>query len=512
MQNQFLTGMKKKLVEAVSAVLPASAIVALLSATPFVGITGDEILVFAVSSLSLVIGIAMFNLGADLAMTPMGEYMGEGLTKSRRLGILLPVACIMGILITVAEPDLSVLADQVGAVINGTLLILAVGAGVGLLLLVAVLKIVYHLDLTTILMFFYYLIFAMTALMLICKRDSLLPLSFDSGGVTTGPITVPFIMALGVGIALTIGGRGARENSFGLIALCSVGPVLAVMLLSLSADGELLYTTPDYSAKLHSGASILLFAADTMLEVGRSLLLLCLFFAILQKLVLKLPRRKLKQIAIGIAYTFVGLVIFLCAVTIGFMPVGFRLGQELARKGDAALILFSFVIGAVIVLAEPAVHVLNHQVEEVTSGEVTRLQMMVALSLGVGVSAGVSMLRIVVGIPLPVFLIAGYTISLGLSFFVPRIYTAIAFDSGGVASGPLTTGFVLPLASGACSVLRGEDQILTYAFGVVAMVAMTPLITIQTLGFKSALSVRARKHAARQRILAADDDQIIYFS
>ncbi len=512
MYQGFVHALREKLMEAVSAVLPVSVIVALLSVTPFVGITGKELLTFVVSSVFLVIGIALFNLGADLAMTPMGQYMGEGLTKSRRFGILLPVSFAMGVLITIAEPDLSVLAEQVGTVINGTMLILAVGIGVGLLLLAAVLKIAKHADLTVILMFSYYLLFATATLLMVNGKDVFLPLSFDSGGVTTGPITVPFIMALGVGIAMTIGGRGAKENSFGLIALCSVGPILAVMLLSLSANGGLVYETPDYSVDTHLGAAFLPFAGETMLDVARSLVLLCVFFMILQKLVLRLPRRKLKQIGVGIVYTFVGLVIFLCAVTVGFMPVGFRLGQELAEKSPFALILFSFFIGMVVVLAEPAVHVLNHQVEEITSGEVTKLQMMLALSLGVGISIGISMLRIVLAVPLPVFLIVGYTISLGLSFFVPKIYTAIAFDSGGVASGPLTTGFILPLATGACSVLRGADGTLLYAFGVVAMVAMTPLITIQMLGFRSALSVRARKNMARRRILAADDDQIIYFS
>ncbi|MBQ7679117.1 MAG: DUF1538 domain-containing protein [Butyrivibrio sp.] len=508
--HAFGQGLAEKLKEAVSAVLPVSLLILVLSATPLVGVTGKEMLVFAVSALFLTLGIALFNMGADLAMTPMGEHMGTGLTRSNRMGILLSISFAMGVLITVAEPDLSVLAEQVSSVINGTLMIFTVGIGVGLMLLIAVVKIVAHEDLNALLIFFYFAMFALTSLLLSADKHAFLPLSYDSGGVTTGPITVPFIMSLGVGIALTIGGRGAKENSFGLIALCSAGPILAVMILSLMADGEPVYGLPDYSVETHLGAALWHLVWDVSREVFRSLALLVVFFAVLQKLVLKLPKQKLLQIGVGLAYTFIGLVIFLSAVTVGFMPVGFRLGSELAEK-KPLLLGFSFLIGMVVVLAEPAVHVLTHQVEEITSGEVTRPQMMLALSVGVGLSIGLSMLRIVLEIPLVYFLIVGYAISLALSFFVPKIYTAIAFDSGGVASGPLTTGFILPFATGVCAGLLGEGEILSYAFGVVAMVAMTPLITIQLLGFRAVMAARARKHAARMRIMSSEDDQIIYF-
>jgi hypothetical protein len=247
------------------------------------------------------------------------------------------------------------------------------------------------------------------------------------------------------------------------------------------------------------------------LEVVKSLLLVVVFFFILQAAVLKLPRTKIIQILFGIVYTFVGLVLFLAAVSMAFMPIGFKIGTQLAAYSPKLLVGFAFVLGMVVVLAEPAVHVLNNQVEEITGGEVTRRQMMLALSIGVGVSIGLSVLRVRFGFSLLYYLIPGYLISLGLSFFVPRLYTAIAFDSGGVASGPLTSSFILPLVIGACCTLQGESAVLDFAFGVVSMVAMTPLITIQSLGFKSVVSVRRRESAAIRRILAAADDQIIYF-
>ena len=503
--------LREKLRESLVSVVPVSLMVFLLAITPWVNISKHELLVFGGAALLLILGIGLFNLGADMAMTPMGQYIGEGLTKSRKLGILLGVSFLMGLLITVAEPDLSVLAGQVSAVMNGTLLIFTVGVGVGLFLLIAVLKIVFHSDLTSILMFCYMVLFSIAALLFDSGKGSFLPLSFDSGGVTTGPITVPFIMALGVGIALTVGGRNASENSFGLIALCSVGPIAAVLLLSLTAQGDLSFTVPDYSmdSVLQKGFGGLL--GEMSLEVGKSLVLVVLFFFVLQFAILKLPLFKIIQILFGILYTFLGLVLFLAAVSMGFMPVGFKIGTELAAYNPVILIVFAFVLGMVVVLAEPAVHVLNNQVAEITGGEVSKRQMMIALSVGVGISIGLSVIRVRYGFSLLYYLIPGYLLSLGLSFFVPKLYTAIAFDSGGVASGPLTSSFILPLVIGACCTLQGEPAVLDFAFGVVAMVAMTPLITIQTLGFQSVLKVRSRENAAMRRILASADDQIIYF-
>ena len=505
------TALRNKLWEATVSILPIALMVLLISFTPLAELSDRELGVFLLSSLLLILGIGLFNLGADLAMTPMGEHTGEGLTKSNRPALLLWASFILGLLITVAEPDLAVLAGQVRAVLDGTLLVFTVGVGVGLFLLLAVLKILFRKDLSSLLLFFYLLLFALAALLLETGRGGFLPMAFDSGGVTTGPITVPFIMALGVGIAMTVGGRDAHSNSFGLIALCSVGPVLAVLLLSLAARGEMQYALPDYSLDAHLGPALWHTLLEVMAEVGRSLLLIALVFGLLQVTVLRLPRRKLLQLAVGALYTFLGLVIFLTAVTVGFMPVGFRLGLQLAEGNQTALVILGFVIGMVVVLAEPAVHVLNLQVEEITAGEVTKRQMMLALSVGVGVSIGLSLLRILLGFSLLYYLIPGYLISLGLSFFVPRLYTAIAFDSGGVASGPLTSSFILPMAIGACVTLRGEQEVLSSAFGIVSMVAMTPFITIQALGFRAVLAAHVRRRRAMRRILSADDAQIIYF-
>ena len=503
----------EKLHEAFSSVLPVTLIVLILSFTPLVELSTKELVVFLVCAVFLIAGIGLFNLGADLAMTPMGEQVGSGLAKSRKLQLLASVCFVMGVLITVAEPDLSVLAGQVEQAVHPTLLVATVGVGVGLFLLLSIIKIVFKLDLSTIIIFFYLVLFMLGMLMLSLDRDVFVPLAFDSGGVTTGPITVPFIMALGVGVAGAIGGKNAGENSFGLIALCSVGPILALMGLILFSKGGLTYSLePDaYSVDASLGGNFIPTVLEVAKEVFVALALIVVFFMVLQFFAFRLSRHNLLRIGFGICYTFAGLLIFLTAVKIGFMPVGFELGRALA-KNPHILVAAGFVIGMVVVLAEPAVHVLNRQVEEITGGLVTKRSMLVALSIGVGVSIGLSMFRIYMGFPLIYYLIPGYFVSLGLSFFVPKLYTAIAFDSGGVASGPLTSSFILPLSIGACAVIHdGGDSILAYAFGIVAMVAMTPLITIQVLGFKAIVSRFFRNRNMMRRIQDADDEQIIDF-
>lgn len=501
-----------KIKEALMSVLPVTLIVMILFFTPLVNLTNYELIVFFVSAFLLILGIGLFNLGADLAMQPMGEQVGSSLMKSKKIKIIVLVCFVMGLLITIAEPDLSVLASQVKEVIHPTLLIFSVGIGVGLFLVLAILKIIFKKDLSLMLMFFYMLMFALAGLVILNGNGNFLALGFDSGGVTTGPITVPFIMALGVGVAATIGGRNSSENSFGLIALCSVGPILAVFLLGIAMKGDIPYTDPNYEVNPNFWSGFFQTLGSVSKEVITALGLIVGFFLIIELIFIKLPKKKLIQIGIGIAYTFIGLVIFLTAVNIGFLPIGYKMGKAIAAFHPAYLIVFGFVLGFVVVLAEPAVHVLNKQVEEVTNGGVTKRAMLIALAIGVGISIGLSMIRLTFDFSILYYIIPGYFISLGLSFFVPRMYTAIAFDSGGVASGPLTSSFILPFAIGACITLYdGPSKVLNDAFGIVAMVAMTPLITIQLLGFKAVFVKRVKEKTRLKKIIDADDEQIINF-
>ena len=503
--------LKAKILEALISALPVTAIVYVLALTPLVDLTAVELITFTIGAVLLIVGIGLFNLGADIAMTPMGVHMGSGLSKQKKLSVLLIVCFVMGMLITVAEPDLKVLADQVRSIMNGDLLMYCVGVGVGAFLLISVLKIVFKRSLSQILMLFYMLLFALALLLVASGNGNLLPMAFDSGGVTTGPITVPFIMALGVGIAGVLGDRGSKENSFGLVALCSVGPVLAVLLLGVFSNSEMQYKVDDYTVGSDILHAFLEKAGHTAGEVVTALGMIVVCFVICQIVFLKLPKRHLLRIGLGVVFTYVGLVIFLTGVNVGFMPIGYKLGTAMAGTNQWVLIVFGLVTGVLVVLAEPAIHVLNAQVEKITGGLVSKKAMMLGLCIGVGGAIALSMIRIIYDFSLVYYIVPGYFISLALSLFVPPVYTAIAFDSGGVASGPMTSGFILPLATGVCVALQGEAAVMADAFGVVALVAMAPLITIQLLGFRGVVAERVKERRAMKRILDADDQQIINF-
>ena len=500
-----------KIREALISALPITAIVYLMSLTPWFNFTAVELITFTIGAVMLILGIGLFNLGADLAMTPMGTTVGSGLSKQRKLGLLLGVCFVLGMLITIAEPDLQVLATQVSAVMNGTVLVYAVGLGVGGFLVFAVLRIVFRKPLGNLLTLFYMLLFALALLLVVQGNESLLPLAFDSGGVTTGPITVPFIMALGVGVSTILGDKKSQDNSFGLVALCSVGPVLAVLVLGLFSTNDLNYSVPDYKVSSDILGSFLHSLAHTAREVATALGMIVALFAVCQITFLHLSKKRLLRIAIGVLFTYVGLVIFLSGVNVGFMPIGYKIGFELAKINKNVLVVLGLVMGVLVVLAEPAIHVLNQQVEDVTGGAITRRAMITGLCVGVGSAIALSVIRIIFDFSLVYYVIPGYFISLALSLFVPRVYTAIAFDSGGVASGPMTSGFILPFATGVCVSLQGEAAVLRDAFGVVALVAMAPLITIQLLGFRAIIVEKIAEHRAMKRILDADDQQIINF-
>ena len=503
--------LKDKIVEALISALPITAIVYVLALTPYFDFSPAELVTFTIGAVFLILGIGLFNLGADLAMTPMGTHVGSGLSRQKKLSLLLSVCFVLGMLITIAEPDLQVLAKQVSAVMNGTLLVYTVGLGVGAFLIDAILKIDYQKSLSHILMLFYMLLIALAHLLVVNGNGPLLPMAFDSGGVTTGPITVPFIMALGVGISNVLGDCRSRENSFGLVSLCSVGPILAVLVLGIFSRNDLSYSVPDYAVAEDIFGTYLHSLLHTCKEVALALGMIVLFFILCQILFLKLGARQLHRIAVGVVFTYIGLVIFLTGVNVGFMPIGYKLGYSLSQINDGVLILFGLVMGVLCVLAEPAIHVLNAQVEDVTGGLVKKRSMMVGLCVGVGGAIALSMIRIIYDFSLVYYIIPGYFLSLALSLFVPPVYTAIAFDSGGVASGPMTSGFILPFAVGACVSLQGSEAVLRDGFGVVALVAMAPLITIQLLGFRGIIAERRAEKRAMKRILDADDQQIINF-
>ena len=488
-----LPKLREKLLEALQAVLPIVAIVLVLCFT-IAPVSPSILLCFLLGAVLIVVGIMFFTLGAEMSMTPMGERVGAVLTRSRKLPVILGVGFLLGFLITISEPDLQVLANQVPSIPNKTL-IFSVAARVGLFLTVAFLRMLLGVALPPLLVAFYGLVFVLAAFV---PRE-FLAVAFDSGGVTTGPMTVPFIMALGVGVSAIRGDRHAADDSFGLVALCSVGPILAVLILGIAfRASDSTYIPPVLPEVSDSVELWQLFhegLPEYIKEIASSLLPIVVMFGVFQAVALRLDKRTLGRIAVGLAYTYVGLVLFLTGANVGFMPAGNYLGQVLTGQSYHWVIIpIGMLIGYFIVKAEPAVYVLNKQVEEVTDGAISAQAMGMALSAGVSISVGLAMVRVLTGISILWFLIPGYAVAIGISFVVPKLFTAIAFDAGGVASGPMTATFLLPLAQGACVAVGGN--IVTDAFGVVAMVAMTPLITVQLMGLAAQLKT-GRRRAAR---------------
>ena len=497
--------LKEKIGESLAAVLPITGIVLMLSIF-LVPMELGSVVMFLTGAFMLIIGMGFFQLGAEMAMTPIGEGVGVQISKMQKLLTVLLTGFLMGVIITVSEPDLQVLAGQVPSVPNAVL-IFTVAVGVGLFLALAIVRIRYKISLSMLLIICY---LALILVSMFVPKE-FLAVAFDSGGVTTGPMTVPFIMAMGVGLASVRSDKNAANDSFGLVALSSVGPILAVLILGcFFKPTEAAYSLTDVATVVTTQDVARVFAQGLPLyakEVLLSLVPILWVFLIFQWFTKRYHGLQVKRIIIGFGYTYVGLVLFLCGANIGFAPVGAYLGKELAGVPFRwILVPIGALIGYYIVKAEPAIQVLNHQVEAVTNGAISVKMMNRCMQIGVAASVGLAMLRVLTGISIQWFVIPGYLIALVLSRFVPDIFIGIAFDSGGVASGPMTSTFLLPLSIGVCEALGGN--LMTDAFGVVALVALTPLIAIQLMGLVYKLKTAGRVHPVPAAI-ADDCDMIV---
>lgn len=477
----------EKFKESSQSVLPIALIVFLLHFT-IAPMPAGTLMLFITGAILLIVGMVIFNLGADLAMLPMGELIGSKLTESLKLWLIIGGCFVLGVAVTIAEPDLQVLTKQVPAVPD-IILVATVAVGVGIFLVLAILRILFQFKLSHMLIVLYGIVFIIAAF----TSPEYLAVSFDSGGVTTGPITVPFILALGMGISAVRGSKNSEEDSFGLCAVCSIGPVLAVLILGMFFHSEGSSYAFETASTVSSVKELVSLYARGLLtffkEVYFVLLPIIVIFGVYQIVHLRLSKIRLIKIGVGIVYTLVGLTLVLTGVNIGFMPVGTNLGYAISSlQYNWILIPLSLLIGCFIVAAEPAVHVLNRQVEEITSGAISKRLMLIGMSVGVGIALALAMVRIMTGLSIWYFLLPGYILALAFTFFVPGIFTAIAFDSGGVAAGTMTAAFLLPFAVGVCNALGGN--IMTDAFGIIAMVAMMPLVTVQIMGLYYNLKVR----------------------
>ena len=498
--------LREKMAESLSSVLPITAIVLLLSIT-IAPVSSGVLVLFLFGSLLLIFGMSLFTMGAGMSMQPMGEGIGVQISKSRKLLLPLIICFALGVIITIAEPDLTVLAEQIPSIPN-MVLILAVAIGVGLFLVVSLLRTALGIPLSRLLLVFYLVVFVLAAF----APADFIPAAFDSGGVTTGPITVPFIMALGIGMVSIRSDKKSSDDSFGLVALCSIGPILSVLILSICFEPQATTSETVIRDIVNTRDAIREFVTafpHYAKEVMVALVPIVIVFIVFQVITRRHQLHQLLRIGSGFLYTYLGLVLFLTGANVGFMPAGKLIGEEIAGTSYKFLLIpVGMLVGYFIVAAEPAVHVLKKQVEEISSGRITQTAIGVGLSIGVAASVGIAMLRILTGIPLMWLLIPGYGISLLISFFVPPLYTGVAFDSGGVASGPMTTTFLLPFAVGACEAVGGN--LLTDAFGIVAMVAMTPLITIQVIGLYAQMKHRAQRRRRADQ-LSRIDDGILYY-
>jgi len=476
----------EKFKEVIFSVLPITTIVLILHFT-LTPLETSQLIKFLLGASLIIIGLSIFLVGVDKGITPIGSLMGSNLTKTNKLSIVVLAGLSLGFFISIAEPDLHILARQVSLVTDGTIskftIVIIVSIGIAAFLTLGLIRIVYNILLHKMLTILYLIVLGLA----VFTSPEFLAISFDASGATTGALTVPFILALALGVSsLKKDSEASEEDSFGLVAITSAGAIIAVMLMNIIAGTDEISGKLEYNVS--KSTSIIAPFIHELPVIARDIIIalapIIILFIIFQFISFKLPRRSVRKIIKGLVYTFIGLVLFLVGVNAGFMDVGSMVGYNVATLDNKSYVLIiGFVLGLVTILAEPAVHVLTQQIEDVTSGYVKRKVVLLALSLGVGAAVGLSMLRIIISeVQLWHYLLPGYIIAIAMSYFVPKLFVGIAFDSGGVASGPMTATFILAFAQGVAKAVEGAD-VLREGFGMIAMVALTPLIALQILGF-----------------------------
>lgn len=480
-----------KLKEVSMSVLPITLLVVILSFT-FVPVEGEMLIRFLIGAILVIIGLGIFLFGAHIGVVPIGHLMGETITKTNKAYLVGLLGFLLGFLINIAEPDIQILARQVslasGGIISFASILIVVSIGVGLMVGIGLLRIVYEKPLNVYYTVVYFIIF----LLGINALEEFLAISVDSSGATTGAMTTPFILALGYGVSQLKGGKSAEEDSFGLVGMASSGPIFAVLLMSLikritNVQGEAEAFVPNVGIISPYLRAFPQFLKESFLTI----LPLFVLFIIFDIIKFKLNKKAKSAIFKGLFYTYLGLTLFLVGVNAGFMEVGRVMGEYIATYNPKILPIIGFALGMVVVLAEPAVYVLTEQVEEVTAGHIKRKVILSALSIGIACAVSMSMLRIMIpSLKLWHFLLPGFALAIILTYIVPPIFVGIAFDSGGVASGPMTATFVLAFAQGAANAIPTAN-VLIDGFGVIAMVAMTPLVALQLLGL--IFKIKARR-------------------
>ena len=500
-------------------------IVLILSWTNFFSLQSSrgDYLLLLFGMVILISGLSVFSVGASMSLTKVGEYMGSSLSKQKNLFIIILFSFSLGALITVAEPSILIVTKQVPS-INPVLLIGGIAIGVGIFVVTGVLRIIFHKSIKLWYLLFYAITFMLLTLVVMNpEKASFIPFIFDSGGVTTGSATVPFILSLGAGFAIVRGGRNSKNYSFGLVGMASIGPIITVTILILISNLStgIIPSYPQIEELTLKSVPLLFLNAllpingslGSMVEVLIALAPTLVIFLIYNALYIKLPKSRIKKLLFGFLMAFIGLSLFLCGTSAAMTPVGNYVGRNLGNNSEWLVILIAFVIGLVTILCEPAVHVLTVQIEQISDGHIKRITVLLTLSIGVGVAIGLAAIRTLFHFSIMYYMIPGYLLSLILMFVCPNLYTAMAFDSGGTASGPMASSFVLPMIAGITVVNYGSNATTFYenAFGVIALIALTPVIAIQILGVVQSLKETRARFIMRRNVYSVEDAQIIHF-
>lgn len=508
--------------ESTLSILPIVVCIIVLSLTGVSPLKKWDYILLGISAVILIAGMSIFNIGSYKSLVKVGEHMGASLSKQNNLFIVVIVAVLLGALVTCAEPSIMLLSEQTP--MPAWLLILAISLGAGIFIALGIIRVIFHRSLKTWLIGLYGLIFAM---MLLVKNDSFLPLIFDSSSATTGAATVPFLLSLGAGVATVRGGRNAKNDSFGLIAVASIGPLFTLTLLAIFSSAGL----TDYSGMTvtMNDANIWnkylremlptitesgkISSYGTLIQVAMALIPILIIFYIYQAAYIKLPRRELSRIAFGFLYTYIGLVLFLTATQATMLPIGEYIGTSLGTKGPRIITIVCFVIGFVEIFCEPAIAVLTRQIEDISDGGISRKSVLITLSVGVGIAVALSGIRAYFGFSILYYVVPGYIIALALTYVTPPLYSAIAFDSGCVSTGPMTTSFILPMIIGITTTLPGvlSSDVVGRSFGVVGTITMTSLIAIEVLGFVEKIRVKNTAKHFYQNPFPEDDSEVIHF-
>ena len=515
----------KAIVTSSISITPIIILCLVMALTKLISFNVTDYIFLGIGWIALILGLALFSVGCTSGLTKIGEYMGSSLSKQRNILIVILFAFLLGTLITLAEPSILIIAGGVSESFKWTLLI-GIAVGVGVFVVLGVIRIIVHGSLKVWYLFLYLIVF-----MLICliKNGKYLPFIFDAGGITTGSATVPFILSLGLGIATVRSGKDAHKDSFGLVGVASIGPILTMTIVILVNELSGQVGLGDYDTSLYQGVatettwnSVLVSVKNTILPYGSgmgtlievliAMLPIISIFLIYELIFIKLPLSKILSMIIGFGISYVGLVIFLTSVGSCLSPLGRKIGLALGEQSNNLIILFAFALGMVTILCEPAVHVLTKQIEDVSSGTIKRSTILIALALGVGLAVGLSMTRALYNFSVMYYIVPGYILSIGLMFTSKDLFVAIAFDSGGTASGPVAVSFVLPLTIGVFITKFPDGNVYEFAFGLVGLIALTPILAIQLVGVIQKIKEYMAIRRMRLQSFDENDAQIIHFS